>query len=180
MNVGVVCLAFACGGAYEFGCARWVAHAEAKRPWPAVRWSIFNALVTVVGIESFLKGIPYVVAYVLGYATGTYVAVRFAGRSKPSGTESYRATEAAENARWQGRATPEKGGRPCACKKPPPPPRKGPHMTPKQILEFATSGTSPDQQRVRRAVNEALGALPDGASIERQHEAVSEAWRRVM
>ena len=53
-------------------------------------------------------------------------------------------------------------------------------MTPKEILEFATSGTSPDQQRVRRAVNEALGALPDGASIERQHEAVSEAWRRVM
>lgn len=75
-----VALAFSCGAAYECGCVFWVAHSEAGRSGKAVLWSMFNALVTAVGVEQFLKGPGYVTAYVLGYGFGTYVAIEFKAR----------------------------------------------------------------------------------------------------
>lgn len=35
-------LTFACGAAYEFGCAMWVRFAERRQPMRAVAWSCFN------------------------------------------------------------------------------------------------------------------------------------------
>lgn len=68
-------LTFACGAAYECGCVFWVHYAERDRRLPAVAWSCFNAAVTVIGVESFLKGLPMAVAYVMGFGTGTYLAM---------------------------------------------------------------------------------------------------------
>lgn len=76
-------LTFACGAAYECGCVFWVAHAEAGRASKAVTWSMFNALVTCIGVEQFLKGPYFVGAYVLGYGFGTYVAIKIKSRWKP-------------------------------------------------------------------------------------------------
>jgi hypothetical protein len=41
---------------------------------------MFVALVTCVGVEQFLKGPLFVVAYVLGYGAGTYTAIRVKAR----------------------------------------------------------------------------------------------------
>lgn len=73
--IAALALTFLCGAAYECGCVFWVANSEAGRSVPAVFWSMFNALVTCIGIEQFLKGWVFVVAYVLGYGFGTYVAI---------------------------------------------------------------------------------------------------------
>lgn len=69
-------LTFAAGAAYELGCVFWVMHSEAKRAGRAVPWSMFNALVTAIGVEHFLRGPLFVGAYVLGFGSGTYVAIR--------------------------------------------------------------------------------------------------------
>lgn len=86
--VGALTLTFACGAAYECGCVFWVAHSEAGRASPAVGWSMFNALVTAIGVEQFLKGPAFVVAYVLGYGAGTYVAIKI--KALKSGDKSSR------------------------------------------------------------------------------------------
>ena len=68
-------LTFACGAAYEFGCAFWVAHTEANRVLPAVAWSVFNCLVTVVGIGESLHRPLFIGAYAAGFGTGTAMAI---------------------------------------------------------------------------------------------------------
>jgi len=73
-------LTFLCGAAYECGCVFWVAHSEAGRARPAVAWSMFNALVTCVGVEHFLRGPHFVAAIVLGYGVGTWGAIRIRQR----------------------------------------------------------------------------------------------------
>lgn len=74
-------LTFACGAAYEFGCAMWVRFAERRQPMRAVAWSCFNCLVTVVGLGEALHRPPFVAAYVAGFGFGTWLAVR-EGRSQ--------------------------------------------------------------------------------------------------
>ena len=70
-------ITFVCGVAYEFGCVFWVAHSESRRAYKAAIWSMFVALVTCVGVEHFLKGPYFIVAYVLGYGFGTFVGIKF-------------------------------------------------------------------------------------------------------
>lgn len=78
-------LTFACGAAYECGCVFWVYYSEKRRAGPAVAWSCFNALVTVIGIESFLKSWLFALAYVIGFGVGTYLAIRIKNRLHPEG-----------------------------------------------------------------------------------------------
>jgi hypothetical protein len=85
-------LTFAAGAAYELGCVFWVMYSEAKQAGRAVPWSMFNALVTAIGVEHFLRGPLFVGAYVVGFGAGTYVAIRLKIRL-------LRADAARENAR---------------------------------------------------------------------------------
>lgn len=78
--LALLALAFASGAAYECGCVFWVHYSESGRAGRAVLWSMFNAIVTVVGVEQFLKGWPFVAAYVLGFGAGTYAAIRIKAR----------------------------------------------------------------------------------------------------
>lgn len=76
---------FLCGAAYECGCVFWVHYSEKGKKLPAVLWSCFNALVTVLGIESFLKNWVLALAYILGFGAGTYLAMRIKSRLKIDG-----------------------------------------------------------------------------------------------
>lgn len=67
--------AFLGGALYEAGCVVWVHYAERDDVGPAVGTSMFNAVVTIIGVESFLKHWLFKVAYVLGFGTGTAVAI---------------------------------------------------------------------------------------------------------
>ena len=72
--------AFLSGALYEMGCVFWVHYSEAGRARPAVGWSMFNAIVTIAGTEAFLTGWVPRVAFVLGFGTGTYFAIRLKRR----------------------------------------------------------------------------------------------------
>lgn len=75
-NLWLFALTFMCGAAYECGCVFWVHYSEKGRTLPAIGWSCFNALVTAIGIESFLSSRWFIVAYVLGFGTGTGLAIQ--------------------------------------------------------------------------------------------------------
>ena len=79
-QMAIFILTFVCGAAYECGCVFWVHHSEKGNVKPAVLWSCFNASVTVIGVESFLKSPIFVLAYVMGFGTGTYFAIRLKKR----------------------------------------------------------------------------------------------------
>ena len=83
-TVLVALLTFACGAAYELGCVFWVHYSERERTLPAVGWSMFNAVVTIVGIESFLKSWIFAIAYIFGFGFGTAVAIRIKRRLQAS------------------------------------------------------------------------------------------------
>lgn len=69
-------LTFFCGAAYECGCVFWVHYSETEAIKKAVLWSMFNALVTAIGIEHFLKGPEFIAVYVLGYGFGTFLGIK--------------------------------------------------------------------------------------------------------
>lgn len=80
--IPILALTFFCGASYELGCVFWVHYSERGRVKLAVVWSMFNALVTVVGIGEAAVGIgdaaprPLVIAaYVIGYGAGTWLAL---------------------------------------------------------------------------------------------------------
>lgn len=70
-----VAVTFACGAAYEFGCALWVRRVAEGSVASAVVWSAINAIVTIVGIEHALSRLTHKVAYVAGFAFGTWAAM---------------------------------------------------------------------------------------------------------
>jgi hypothetical protein len=74
-ELGWLVLTYLCGAAYELGCVFWVHYSESEQTWKAVRWSCFNALVTIIGIEGALQTLPLKVAFVLGFGSGTYLAI---------------------------------------------------------------------------------------------------------
>lgn len=69
-------LTFFCGAAYELGCVFWVHYSEKNRPGLAVLWSCFNALVTVIGLGEALHNSLFIGAYVAGFGTGTWFAIK--------------------------------------------------------------------------------------------------------
>lgn len=73
-------LTFFCGAAYETGCAFWVYYTERNRVAPAVFWSVFNCLVTVIGLGESLHRPAFIAVYALGFGFGTYVAIRLKAR----------------------------------------------------------------------------------------------------
>lgn len=72
---GLVLLTFVSAAAYECGCVFWVHYAELGRRLPAVGWSCFNALVTVIGVEGFLKSRFLAAVFVVGFGCGTFFAM---------------------------------------------------------------------------------------------------------
>lgn len=70
-------LTFIAGGAYECGCVFWVHYSETGQKRPAVMWSMFNACMTIIGVEEFIHSPALKVAYVLGFGCGTYLAIRY-------------------------------------------------------------------------------------------------------
>jgi uncharacterized protein YebE (UPF0316 family) len=64
-------ITFSCGTAYELGCVFWTHYSEANKIVPASLWSIFNALITCIGLGSALKNPLMVIAYALGFGAGT-------------------------------------------------------------------------------------------------------------
>ena len=104
-TVALFVLTFVCGAAYECGCVFWVHYSEQGRARPAVVWSCFNALVTVVGIETFLRSWLFVVAYVLGFGTGTYLAIRIKNwlRTKPLSAATWKQSQDEADRIWRGR-----------------------------------------------------------------------------
>lgn len=76
----LIVLTFACGAAYECGCVFWVHYSEAERPMIASCWSVFNALVTCIGLGEALHKPIFVAVYSLGFGAGTYAAVELKRR----------------------------------------------------------------------------------------------------
>lgn len=68
-------ITFVCGAAYEMGCVFWVHFSEHNDVIGAVLFSMFNAIVTVIGTEQYLKNFPLKVIFVLGFGTGTALAI---------------------------------------------------------------------------------------------------------
>jgi hypothetical protein len=79
--IWALALTFLCGAAYELACVFWVHHCEAGRSWPAVGWSCFAALVTVIGLGEAIHRPPFIAAYVLGFGAGTWLALRVKTRT---------------------------------------------------------------------------------------------------
>ncbi len=75
-NLFLLLLTFWCGAAYECGCVFWVHYSEKGKALQAVILSMFNALVTVIGVEQFLKGWLFVISYVFGFGFGTFLAIK--------------------------------------------------------------------------------------------------------
>jgi uncharacterized protein YebE (UPF0316 family) len=73
-------LTFFCGSAYELGCVFWVHYSEKNRAIPAVFWSCFNALVTVIGLGEALHHPLFIVSYVAGFGAGTFIAIKIKHR----------------------------------------------------------------------------------------------------
>lgn len=73
-------LTFICGAAYELGCVFWVHYSEENNIFPAVCWSMFNALVTVIGLGEALHKLLFIIIYMCGFGFGTYMALRFKKR----------------------------------------------------------------------------------------------------
>jgi uncharacterized protein YebE (UPF0316 family) len=72
----LLALTFFCGAAYECGCVFWVYYSEKNKIIPAVLWSCFNALVTVIGLGEALHKTTYVATYVVGFGFGTGLAIK--------------------------------------------------------------------------------------------------------
>lgn len=70
-------LTFVCGAAYECGCVFWVHYSEKGNSVHAAMWSMFNALVTCIGLGEALHQPLFIVSYVLGFGVGTYLAIKF-------------------------------------------------------------------------------------------------------
>lgn len=68
-------LTFICGAAYECGCAFWVYFSEKNRIVPAVICSCINALIAVIGLGRALSNPLFIIAYVMGFGTGTGLAI---------------------------------------------------------------------------------------------------------
>jgi hypothetical protein len=84
--LGLFLLTYLAGAAYECGCVFWVHYAERYRKVPASMWSGFNAaIVTIVGVESFLSSDCLKLAYVLGFMTGTWCAILIKRRMAEQG-----------------------------------------------------------------------------------------------
>lgn len=64
-----------CGAAYEAGCVFWVHHSEQGQPARASLWSMFNALVTCIGLGEAIHRPIFIAAYAIGFGGGTFVAV---------------------------------------------------------------------------------------------------------
>lgn len=75
--IWLLILTFVCGAAYECGCVFWVHHSEKGNSGRAAMWSMFNALVTCIGLGEALHQSLFIIVYVLGFGVGTYLAVRF-------------------------------------------------------------------------------------------------------
>ena len=70
-------ITFVCGAAYECGCVFWVHHSEKGNGFRAAAWSMFNALVTCVGLGAALHQPLFILVYVLGFGAGTYLAIKY-------------------------------------------------------------------------------------------------------
>ena len=75
-----LCLVFLSGAFYWFGCAMWVHYAERGKFWKASIWSMLNAATTVYGIGASRAGHAQAVAYIIGFAAGTLIAVEWKRR----------------------------------------------------------------------------------------------------
>lgn len=80
MLIWALLLTFFCGAAYELACVFWVHYSEKNRSMPAVFWSCFAALVTVIGLGEALHRPPFIAAYVLGFGAGTWLAIQIKKR----------------------------------------------------------------------------------------------------
>ena len=69
-------LALVCGALYEALAVAWVHFAERKRALAAALCSGGCAVTLVTGVGESLKAAPGAVGFVLGYALGTFVAVK--------------------------------------------------------------------------------------------------------
>ncbi len=74
-NICLLLLTFLCGAAYECGCVFWVHYSEKGRTVPAIVWSCFNALVTVIGLGEALHRPLFIAVYVIGFGVGTGLAI---------------------------------------------------------------------------------------------------------
>lgn len=90
--IAVCLLTFVCGAAYECGCVFWVHYSERSRRIPAVGWSMFNCMVTMIGTEAFLTHWQVKIAFMAGFGTGTYFAIGLKGSEwfkRLTGSPSY-------------------------------------------------------------------------------------------
>jgi hypothetical protein len=80
LDLASLLLTFLCGAAYELACVFWVHFSEKNQSLPAVFWSCGAALVTVIGLGEALHRPLFIVAYVLGFGTGTWFAIQIKKR----------------------------------------------------------------------------------------------------
>ena len=69
-------LTFFCGAIYECACVFWVHYSEKNKAEFAALWSCVAALVTVIGLGEALHRPTFIAAYVAGFGTGTWIAVK--------------------------------------------------------------------------------------------------------
>jgi len=73
--IWLLLLTFICGAAYECGCVFWVHYSEKGNSKLSAVWSMFNALVTCIGLGEALHQPLFIIVYMLGFGAGTYLAV---------------------------------------------------------------------------------------------------------
>lgn len=69
-------ITFSCGTCYELGCVFWTHYSEANKIVQASLWSVFNALITCVGLGSALHDWRMILAWALGWGIGTGSGIR--------------------------------------------------------------------------------------------------------
>jgi hypothetical protein len=68
-------ITFSCGTAYELGCVFWTHYSEANKIVQASLWSVFNALITCIGLGRALKNPPMIAAWAVGWGVGTAMGI---------------------------------------------------------------------------------------------------------
>lgn len=74
--MGLAALMFVCGACYEAGCVGFIHFSERGRPLLTALCSMVAATVEITGVLGSVHDWHLAPVFILGYGTGSYIAVR--------------------------------------------------------------------------------------------------------
>lgn len=77
--MGLAALMFLCGAGYEAGCVGFIHFSERGRPLMTALCSMVAAAVQLTGVLESVHDWHLAPVFILGYGTGSYIAVRIKG-----------------------------------------------------------------------------------------------------